>query len=170
MTRQGYSLSQFSPTADAESSYQRYYDFQTIDASCFHLVFPMFRVFVHGGRENTRSMKNKVGKSYVLKTGVSIQSIYLTDNHHHHHQQPVNKGKFRRILVFLSFLFVSLCPSSVASPPSLFHAAGPRFGTKNGETWLIVVCIFVVLSLTPFLLFLFVYRSLSAGRRNNGGQ
>ena len=31
-------------------------------------------------------------------------------------------------------------------------------------------CVFVFLSLTPFLSFLFVYRSQSAGRRKDGGQ
>ena len=40
---------------------------------------------------------------------------------------------------FLSLLFVSLCLLSAVSPPSLFLAAGPKFGMTKSKIWLLDV-------------------------------
>ena len=40
---------------------------------------------------------------------------------------------------FLPLLFVSLFPSSIITPPSIFLTAGPRFGMTKDKIWLVVI-------------------------------
>ena len=110
-------------------------------------------------------------KLIVLKAVASIAPSLptsLTDDSTTIKKQSINKGKFRRILVFsASPLCLSLSVvrrlSSVTIPSNRAEVLDDKRQDRVDS------CIFDVLSLTSFLPFLFVYRSRSAGRRNGRG-
>ena len=77
-------------------------------------------------------------------------------------------GEFRRILVFSA-------PPLCLSLPVVRRLSSVTIPGNRAEVWdderqdLVDCCVFVVLSLTPSLPFLFVYRSPLAGRRDGQG-